>query len=118
MTIESDLQSALAATVSGRAFPLTAPFSTTKPFVIYQQVGGEAVSFYELAMPSKRNGVFQVRVWDKTLVGAVAVARAIEVALVTSNTLRATPIGALVTDYGDEVDLYGTIQQFSIWFDV
>ena len=118
MSLESDLFALIGPIVSNRAYPITAPFGTPTPFVIWNSLGGTPVNFYESAMPSKRNLHIQVRVWSTTYAGALVVARSIENALVTSATLRATRLGEALGDYEDDVKLYGTIQDFSIWTNV
>lgn len=117
MTVEADLYTALGALVSNRAYPFVQPIGATLPCIVYQQIGGESASFLELTMPSKKNAQFQVRTWASTYKAAVALARDIEDALVVSTTLRASAVGALIADYASDTNEFGTIQQFSIWFD-
>ena len=118
MTVEADIFTLLGALVSNRVSPDVAPPGTEKPYITYQQVGGDVVSFMETAMPSKRNGRFQINVWDTTRLSASALMRQAEVALVTSTALRAEVLGGAVSTYEEETQLYGSRQFFSIWFDV
>lgn len=116
MTVESLLFSALGSLVANRVFPDVAPLNTAKPYLTYQQVGGTAVSFLESGIVGKRNGRFQINAWATTRLDAAALSRAVEDALVTSTPLRAYVLGAPVAIYEPETLLYGTRQDFSIWF--
>lgn len=118
MTVESNLFDCLKGLVSNRVYPDVAPFGVEKPYITYQQVGGDVVTFIDSTMPSKRNGRFQLNVWATTRLAAAALARQVESALVTSSALRATPMGAAVSSYEPDTLLYGSRQFFSIWFDV
>lgn len=118
MTVEADLFSRLGSLVGNRVYPDVAPANTEKPYITYQQVGGDVVTFIESAMPSKRNGRFQISVWAPTRLAAAALARSVEDSLVTSTTLRAQPLAAPVALYEETPLLYGSRQFFSIWFDV
>ncbi len=59
MTVEADLFNLLKTLVSNRAFPDFAPVNTTRPYITYQQIGGEVVVFTEGAMADHDNGVFR-----------------------------------------------------------
>jgi hypothetical protein len=115
MSVEADLYAVLGPLVSGRAYPDLAAFGTTLPYVTYQQVGGNAVNFLN-GIPDQRNGRFQINVWASTRVAASALIRQIEDALRLSTTLRATSEGGAVSEYEDELKLYGARQDFSVWF--
>ena len=116
MTVEADLFTALKTLVSNRMFPDVAPLGTAKPYLTYQQVGGTAVSFLESGVVGKRNGRFQINAWANTRVEAASLSRSVEDTLVTSAPLRAYVLGAPVASYEPETLLYGTRQDFSIWF--
>ena len=117
MTTESDIVTALTSLVSGRIFPDAADFSTPKPYITYSQVGGEAVAFLERAMPSKKNGRYQVNVWAADRAGAAALALQIESALVLSTAFQASAEGAPTALFEADLKLYGSMQDFSIWSD-
>lgn len=116
MSVESDIFDALKALVNNRVYPDVAPAKASLPNITYQQVGGLAVSFLEAAVVGRRNGRFQVNVWSKTRAGTATLARQAEDALVASSVLRATPVGAPVAEYEPETGLFGSRQDFSIWF--
>ena len=116
MSVETDIFAALGPLVSNRVYPDTAPSIVTKPYITYQQVGGRSVSFLESAVPSRRNGRFQINVWGVSRAEVSVLARTVSDTMVTITTLRATPLGEPVADYVDMVKLYGTSQDFGIWF--
>jgi hypothetical protein len=123
MTVEADLFLALKSLVTADAngifsiFPDVAPAGTAVPYLTFQQVGGQVVSFMESAVVGKRNGRFQLNCWASTRAAAAALSRQVEDALVTNTTLRAIPIGAPIATYEEDTLLYGTSQDFSIWFE-
>ena len=114
MTIEADLFNALKGLVSNRVYPDVAPLGATMPYITYQQVGGDSVSFLEAALPDKRNGRFQINVWSATRNEASTLMRTIATTLVSA--LRADPMGEPVSDIDIDTGSYGSRQFFSIWF--
>jgi hypothetical protein len=114
MSLETELLAVLK-TVCPRVFPDVAPVSTTKPFVTYQQVGGEALTYLERATPDKVNALMQINVYAATRTEANNTARQIEQALTAATTLNAKPDGALVALYEEDTEIRGARQDFSIW---
>ena len=115
MTIEADLFTTLQALVGGRVFPDLAPDRVATPYVVYQQVGGESVTFLERAVASKKNGRFQVAVWALTRAEASALSLQIEAALVAATLFDAKPLGDRTAVYDEDAALRGARQDFSIW---
>lgn len=116
MTVEADIVAALTSLVSGRVYADTAGNNTTKPFITFQQVGGRSVAFLETAVVGKKNGRFQINTWHTSRTLCAALSRSVADALVSSTTLRATPLSEPIAEYDDVVNLYGASQDFSIWF--
>lgn len=116
MTVEADLFSRLTSLVSGRIYPAEAPFGAATPYIIYTQRGGDSVTFMESTVGSKKNALIELTAWSTTYAEVTELMRDIEDSLVTSTTLRAMPTGALWATYDAETKLYGTLQEFSIWF--
>jgi hypothetical protein len=118
VSLELDLFAALGPLCSNRVFPDVAPIKTARPYVTYQQVGGEAENFLESTVVGKRNARMQINVWADTRLAAMTLARTIEDTLVVNTALRAYVLGAPVSLYEDETSppLYGTRQDFSVWF--
>lgn len=116
MSVESNLFDALKGLVSNRCYPDVAPSNTVRPFITFQQVGGTAANFLETAVVGLRNARFQVTCWADTRVAAAALARSAEDAMVTSTALRAYVLGAMVADYEEETHLFGTRQDFTVFY--
>ena len=117
MSLESTLFNTLKTLVSNRVYPDVAPLGVTKPYMTYQQVGGDAPTFLEATVPSKRNARMQVNVWSLTRAEANSLAIQVEAALVAATGIQAKPLGAFVADQEEETKLFGTRQDFSIWAD-
>lgn len=117
MSVEADIYSTLQGLVGGRVFPDVAPFSTQRPYITYQQVGGVAPSFVDSTVPSKRNGRFQVNVWADTRAQASTIAAQIEAALIAATAFQARPLSAAVSLHDDATELRGCMQDFTVWSD-
>lgn len=115
MTVEADLYNVLKV-VCPRAFPDFAPVSTQRPYVTFQQIGGDVVNFVDNQVASKRNAVFQINVWSDRRTESVALARQVEEALIAATAFSARPVAALAADYDADVPVYGTRQDFSVWY--
>lgn len=115
MTVEADIYNALKALVSNRVFPDVAPTSTTKPFITYSQVGGEAWGYLERVVPDKQHGRFQVNVWADTRASASALMLQVENALVTCTAFQCSAVSAPSSDYDHDMLTYGSMQDFSIF---
>ena len=96
-------------------YPDVAPSGAVTPYIVYQQVGGEAPSFLENTIPSARNARIQVSVWATTRASASAIALQASDALIACATFQARPIGAMSSIYEPDTLLYGAIQDFGIW---
>lgn len=117
MTAEAIIFATLRVLVADRVYPDVAPDGVVRPYVTYQAVGGAALNFMDAAVPSKRNGRFQVNVWADTRMQAATLARQVEDALRVAPGLQTTVIGAPVADYEEDTRLFGTMQDFSFWTD-
>ena len=113
MTVEADLK-ALLALDCPRTFPDFAPVGTTRPYVTFQQVGGDAMNYVDDTAPGIKHGEFQVNVWADNRASAAALALAIEARLRAATQFQARPISAPVSDFDADVPVYGTRQDFSI----
>ena len=116
MTVEKDIHDLLTVVVP-RVYPDVAPMTAAPPYVTYQQVGGESLTYLGREVPSKKNGRFQVTVWSKTRFEASALAGAIENAFLVATAFQATPLGSPIAVYEDGTNFYGTHQDFSVWSD-
>lgn len=121
MTVEADIFNALKSLVASadgkfRVYPDVAPTGVAKPYITFQQVGGTAVNLLDGAAPGKRNGRFQINCWADTRSAAATLSRQVEDALRAVTSLQTTVLGAPVSVYEEDVPLYGTRQDFSLWF--
>lgn len=115
MSLESDLYSALQALAGGRMYPDVAPENVARPYVTYQQVGGQGVNFLDPTVPSKKNARVQINVWADTRLAAATLARSIEDTLRGASALQVNVLGALTALHEPDAGLYGTRQDFSVW---
>lgn len=115
MTVESDLYTALKGLVTSRCFPDIAPLGTVRPYITFTQIGGEALAYTENTVPDAKNGRFQVDVWADSRTTASLIALQIEAALITATAFQARPVGAPQGRYEADSNLYGSMQDFSIW---
>lgn len=115
MSVESDIFNTLRGLVADRVFPDVAPFGTQRPYITYQQVGGEALAFMDNALPDKKHGRFQINVWSDTRAEAADLASQVEAAMVAATAFQARALGAPVALYDSETELRGSMQDFSVW---
>ena len=115
MTLEADLLACLDVLVNGRVYSDIGPPDVVKPYITYQQVGGDAIKLLGNEMPDKRNARIQVNIWSTTRMEANGLMRQAETLLVTSTVLLAEAQTALTANYEPETKLYGAFQFFSIW---
>ena len=119
MAFEADVANVLK-TVCPRVYPDVAPEPLpVRPFVVYQQVGGETINPLTVEnaseLPDLRHARMQIVVWDNSRLSASATSRLIEDAMRIATQFEAEPVGAAVSDYDADVKLYGSRQDFSVW---
>ena len=115
MSAEATIFSTLTGFVSGRVYPDVAPAGASLPRIVYQQVGGQADVFLDGTLPDKENGRFQATCWATTRLAARALSKQVEVALVGSGDFICRPVGARISGYEPDTNLYSSRQDFSIW---
>lgn len=111
--LETALQTALDALVGGRCWPDVAPAGTARPYITWQQVGGEAPTYVDDTTPDQRNARVQINVWADRRLDAAALALSVEPALIAA--LSARPVGAPVATHDPDTGLRGMRQDFTIW---
>jgi hypothetical protein len=116
MTLEEKLV-ALLMPICPRTFPDFAPTDTARPYVTWQQIGGDSVGFVEGGVASKENALVQINVWSDRRTEAKSVIKLVEEALVTAKTLQASPTSAAASDADPDMARYCSRQDFSIWAD-
>lgn len=114
MTFETDLFARLAA-VTPRVFPDFAPVDTKRPYVTYQQIGGQVVNLLANQAPGMRQSEVQINVWSDTRKQAMALARAIEAAMCTATAFTARASADVIADFDADIPVYGARQDFRCW---
>jgi len=112
MSFESDLRTVLVA-VTSRVSADFAPVSTARPYVTFQQVGGDVLNLLENIPSGVKFAEIQINVWADTRPQAVQIANAIEVAMRAATAFFAMPMSAFIADFDPDVPVYGTRQSFS-----
>lgn len=115
MTLEATIKNILAPLVDGRLYTDITPDVHVLPLILYTQTGGKAYSYVEQKLPEKRNARIQIDVLADTRLEANALARRIEQAII-ENIPVSTPLGAFTATFQKDLKLYGTRQDFSIWY--
>ena len=115
MSAEAIVHTALSALLAGRVYPDVAPSGAALPRIVYQQAGGESAAYVDNTLADKEHSRMQVACWAKTRLAAVALMKQSEGALMASPATSCRPIGARISVYEEETQLYGCRQDFSIW---
>lgn len=116
MTLEADLKTLLDPFAAGRVYPDEAPEGVTTPYITYQQMGGKAITYTSNDTADTGNARMQINVWADTRLQASSIARQIEDAMHTSAQLQARALAGLFARRDVSTGLYGTSQDFSIWY--
>ena len=95
-------------------YPDVAPANAVAPWIVYQQVGGEAINWLENTDPGAERARVQVSVWATTRAQAAQLSLDCESAIRASNNMQAEPIGARVSVYEPDTQLYGCQQDFRV----
>lgn len=103
--------------VGGRVFPDVAPLSSARPYITWQQIGGDVIRPLANEVADKRNAMVQINVWADTRQQAVQIILQAEEALVTCSDFVARPLAAFASRHEPDVNLYGAEQDFTIWSD-
>jgi hypothetical protein len=114
MSIEATIFNTLKGLVANRVYPDVAPEGASRPYITYQQTGGQAINFVDGANPGKRNARIQINVWADSRSAASGMQKQAEDALRAVS--QSTILGAAVATFEPETKLYGTRQDFSFWF--
>lgn len=116
MSLESKLFDELVA-LCPRVFPDVAPAGTQRPYVTYQQIGGDPSFYVEGQVMAKVSAYMQINVWHESRQQANTLMRQIEAALLLSTAFQAEPQGGLIAGFEDDTETRSAQQDFSIWAD-
>lgn len=99
---------------SFRVYPDVGPAGVTRPYITYQAVGGQSPNYLNNTV-DLQNARMQVNVWADTRAAATAIMQS-AIAALSGAPIRATTLGAPVSTYEPDTKLYGSREDFSIWF--
>ncbi len=116
MAVETIL-TALLTSVCENTFTDFAPVDTPRPYITYQQIGGEPFSFIDRTVPGKENALVQINVWSDTRAEAIDLIKQIEVLMIECTDFQAQPASTRHGDFDADVPVYGSTQDWSIWCD-
>lgn len=114
MTMEADLNTLLKA-ICPRVFPDLAELGTPLPFVTWQGVGGESISFLDNTTGDKRNTLMQINAFSTTRMQALQIIRDVENAMRATPAFICKPMGEPVSTFEPDTKTYGAFQRFDIW---
>jgi hypothetical protein len=114
MALEESLNTLLR-TICARTSPDFAPPETERPYVTWQQIGGDSLIPLDSSIPSHENAEIQIDVWANTRVEAKSIIKQIEAALIQTQTMTARPAGASASDFDSAMRVYCSSQDFKIW---
>lgn len=115
MNIETQLYLALGPLVGDRALPDFAPEGTPLPFITFQSIGGQPLSFLDGSAPNKEFSRVQVNVWAQSRVEASDIAKAVEGALRAISTLQTEVLTGRIATFDETTEYRGTMQDFSFF---
>ncbi len=115
MSLESLIAPVLQA-VCPRAWSDFAFSVKDRPFVTFQQIGGQVINPLNNEMPGMRNATVQINVWADTRDEARSLMYQIEAALRAASGFIAQPQSAAFNDYDHDMQVYGSQQDFSVWY--
>ncbi|MFM0326086.1 DUF3168 domain-containing protein [Caballeronia glebae] len=111
---EAIVYGALRGLVGDRCYPDVAPAGALRPYVTYQAVGGRSPNYLSNTV-DLQNARMQVNVWADSRSVANSIMQS-AIAALTGPAIKATTIGAPVSTYEADTKLYGSREDFSIWF--
>lgn len=113
--MESDLFATLQAQCA-QVWPTVAPTDTPRPYVTYQQIGGDVLEYLDNPPPMARNAYMQINAWSDDPQVAKDLMRQIEAALLAATAFAASPMAAMQDDHDPDMQVYGARQDFSVWY--
>lgn len=114
MSMESDLY-ALLAGICPRTYPDVAPANSERPYLVWQQIGGESLRYADNTAMDKRFPVVQIAAWSESRLQSLSLIRQVEDALCASTAFTAQPQGEPISQHEPETGLYGNTQRFAIF---
>lgn len=116
---ETQLFSVLSA-LCPRVFPDVAPVATAKPYITYQQIGGERLRNFDKSPADKRKVFVQINVWSDSRLSANELCRQVEAAMAAAAVFNASEDSEPIWTHDDIAlpdapdGLFGCIQDFTV----
>lgn len=111
---EAIVYGALRALVVDRCYPDVGPSGVARPYITYQAVGGQSPNYLSNNV-DLQNARMQINVWADKRSDATSLMQSV-IAALTGPAIKAVTIGAPVSSYEPDTKLYGSREDFSIWF--
>ncbi len=86
-----------------------------RPFITFEQAGGEALSFIDGTLPDKKHGRFEIGVYADSRAACAALALQVESAMAAATAFQSIAIHAPISDYAPDVKIYSSTQNFSVF---
>ena len=115
MTIDEHIATTLASLAGGRVYPDFAPEGTAAPYIVFQQVGGQAFNHTEGTLPTAENCRIQVATWGVMRTDVTTLAQQAEALLLAATAFQATTLGNRTNLVDEDTALRGARQDFSVW---
>ncbi len=115
MSLGPKIVALLSPLVGGRVFPMVAPPNVLRPYITYQQFGGQALSFLDKTLPNKANGYIQINIWSETKAVTAALAFQVEALMIGATAFDCDAMSRPADDHEPDLNLYGSRQDFTVW---
>ncbi len=115
MNIETQLFAVLGPLVGGRAFPEVAPEGTALPYITFQNVGGQPLSYADGSAPDKEFSRMQVNVWAATRIEASDLGKVVELAMRAVASFQTDVLTGRPATNDETTGYRGTRQDFRIF---
>lgn len=126
MSIESalfallkDIPAIKSGTIS-RVYPSVTPDNPVFPCIVYQVVGGAAYDYLERKLPNSEHYRVQIDCWASSAVAVRSLGLTVRQQIIEQGTAfeSAKTLGQAVSTYEEDLKLYGTRQDYSLWLKV
>jgi len=116
--MEAALFNLLKTLADGRCYPDATPDDPQFPCIVYQTVGGQAYDYLERRLPDCEHYRVQVACWARMRAEASSLALHVRQRIIEQGAdfAAAETMGQAIGTYDDALKLYGSRQDFGIWF--
>ena len=97
-----------------RVFVGAAPFGTAMPYITWQHIGGDPLTYLDNTAATTRNAQIQINTWAATPLQAFTLMQQIEQALRAEMAFLAEPLSEPIGAYTEVDDISGYLQTYSV----